>query len=109
MKPPQFITTVILSLVALILVIILIFMGQANETQGQKNQDLQAQLQKQQELINKGSMSQQIGVNMLKDIASASVKDPKLKDLLSRNGYTVTVNPTSSPSPASTPASSPTP
>lgn len=100
MKPPQFIAAVILSLIPLILVINLIFMGQ-------KNQSLQAQLQGQQEDINKGSMSQQIGVNLLKEIAQASIKDDKLKDVLTKSGYTVTVNATASPSPApSAPATS---
>jgi predicted Holliday junction resolvase-like endonuclease len=98
MKPPQFIVTVILSLVPLILVINLIVMGQ-------KNQSLQNQLQAQQEAINKGSMTQQIGVNLLKEIAAASIKDEKLKDVLAKSGYTVTVNasPSPSPSPAATP------
>jgi predicted Holliday junction resolvase-like endonuclease len=97
MKPPQFIVAVILSLVPLILVINLIFIGQ-------KNQSLQAQLQTQQEEINKGSMTQQIGVNILKEIAAASVKDEKLKEVLNKNGYSVSVNsPSPSPSPAATP------
>jgi len=91
MKTPQFIVTVILSLVALVLVINLIFMGQ-------KNLSLQTTAQSQQEEINKGSMSQQIGVNLLKEIAGASIKDQKLKDVLNKNGYSVTVN--ASPSPA---------
>jgi signal transduction histidine kinase len=99
MKPPQFIVTVILALIPLVLVINLIFMGQ-------KNQSLQNTLQQQQVDINKGSMSQQIGVNLLKDIAQASVKDDKLSAVLADNGYHVTVN--ASPSPAST-SSSPAP
>ena len=98
MKPPQFIVAVILSLVPLILVINLIFMGQ-------KNQSLQANLQGQQEAINKGSMTQQIGVNLLKEIAAASVKDDKLKDVLSKSGYSVTVN--ASPAPAASPSATP--
>ena len=93
MKPPQFIVAVILSVIPLILVINLIVMGQ-------KNQTLQAQMQAQQEQINKGSMIQQIGVNILKEIAAASVKDDKLKDVLTKNGYSVTVN--ASPTPAAT-------
>jgi predicted Holliday junction resolvase-like endonuclease len=93
MKPPQFIVAVILSLLPLILVINLIFMGQ-------KNTSLQAQLQSQQEEINKGSMTQQIGVNILKEIAAASVKDDKLKDVLTKSGYSVTVNASPSPAPA---------
>ncbi len=97
MKAPQFIASVILALVPLILVINLIFIGQ-------KNQSLQAQLRAQQEQINKGSMAQQIGVNILKEIAAGSVKDEKLKDVLNKNGYSVTVNtPTPAPRPSATP------
>jgi predicted Holliday junction resolvase-like endonuclease len=99
MKPPQFIVAVILSLIPLILTINLIFMGQ-------KNQSLEAQLQAQQEQINTGSRIQQVGLNVLKDIAAASVKDDKLKDVLSKNGYSVSVN---SPSPSPAPATSTTP
>jgi Na+-transporting NADH:ubiquinone oxidoreductase subunit NqrC len=97
MKPPQFVVAVVLSLVPLVLVITLIFMGQ-------KNQTLQAQLQTQQEAINQGSMSQQIGTNLLKEIAQASVKDDKLKDVLTRAGFSVSVN--ASPTPASSRSSS---
>jgi len=95
MKPPLFIAAVITAVIPLILVISLIFMGQSN-------QKLQTQLQQQQEDINKGSMSQQIGVNLLKEIAAASVKDVKLKDVLAKSGYTVTVN--ASPTPSASPA-----
>ena len=96
MKLPQFVVAVVLSLIPLILVINLIFMGQ-------KNQSLQVQLQGQQEEINKGSMAQQVGVNILKEVAAASVKDEALKDVLTKSGYTVTVNASPSPSPAATP------
>jgi hypothetical protein len=106
MKAPQFIASVILALVPLVLVINLISIGQ-------QNQNLQAQLQSQQEMINKGSMAQQIGVNILKDVAAASVRDPNLKEVLSKNGYSVTVNPppgtatAPSASPAATPQATP--
>ena len=101
MKPPLFITAVILSLIPLILVINLIFMGQ-------KNTALQTQAQMQQEEINKGSMIQQVGVNILKEVAAGSVKDDKLKEVLNKSGYSLTpTNP--SPSPAASPAASATP
>jgi predicted Holliday junction resolvase-like endonuclease len=93
MKPPLFIVAVILSVVPLILVINLIFLGQ-------QNQSLQAKLQAQQEEINKGSMTQQIGVNILKEIAAGSIKDEKLKEVLNKSGYNVTVNASPSPSPS---------
>jgi predicted Holliday junction resolvase-like endonuclease len=93
MKPPQFIVAVILSFLPLILVVNIIVMGQ-------KNQTLQAQLQSQQEEINKGNMTQQIGVNLLKEIAAASVKDDALKDVLSKSGSSVSVNASPTPTPA---------
>ena len=95
MKLPQFIVTVILSLVALILVINLIFMGN-------NNQKLQANLQQEQQEINRGSMSQQIGTKMLQDIAQASLKDEALKDVLAKSGYSVNYTPAASPAPAAT-------
>jgi predicted Holliday junction resolvase-like endonuclease len=101
MKPPFFITAVVLSLIVLVLVINLILMGQ-------KNQSLQVQMQAQQEEINKGSMSQQIGTNLLKEIAQASLKDEKLKDVLTKSGYTINIAPNTSPAPSSA-TSSPTP
>jgi hypothetical protein len=69
---------------------------------GQKNASLQGQAQAQQEQINKGSMAQQVGGNILKEIAVASVKDPVLEDVLTKNGYSVKAN--SSPTPSSSPA-----
>jgi len=102
MKAPQFVITVILSLVPLVLVINLIFMGE-------KNQDLQTQLQAAQADINKGSMSQQVGGNLLKEIAQASVKDDKLKEVLAQSGFKVNISPSASPapSPEASPAASP--
>ena len=102
MKPPFFITAVVLSLIVLVLVINLILMGQ-------KNQSLQVQMQAQQEEINKGSMSQQIGTNLLKEIAQASLKDEKLKDVLTKSGYTINVAPNTSPAPSPAATSSHTP
>jgi predicted Holliday junction resolvase-like endonuclease len=96
MKPPLFIASVILALIPLILTINLIFMGQ-------KNQSLQAELQSQQVEINRGQMSHDIGVNILKEVGQASIKDSKLKDMLNRLGYSVQM---SSPSPAPGAASS---
>ena len=92
MKPVQFYITVALAAVCLILSIIVIAMGQST-------QHLQAQAQDQQNEINRGNMSQQIGTKILQDMASVSVKNDKMKDVLSRNGYNVTVNPATSPSP----------
>ena len=50
----------------------------------------QTAVQSQQELINQGTvLTQQIGPNLLHDIANASMKNAKMKDLLAKHGYTV--------------------
>jgi len=98
MKPIPFIVAVIFSIAPLILVVNLIFMGQ-------KNTALAAQVQSQQQEISKGSTMQQIGVSLLKEIAAASIKDEKLKEVLAKSGYQVNVN--ASPSPAAAPAGMP--
>jgi len=67
------------------------------ERQEQGNQALrkellqrQAAVQAQQEQINQGTViAQQIGPNLLHDIAEASAKNEKLRQLLAKHGYTV--------------------
>ena len=100
MKPPQFAVTVALSVIPLILVIYLI-------VKGPQNQSLQAQVQTQQEEINKGSMAQQIGTSLLKDIGQASLKDDKLKEVLSENGFTIRNSASPTAPPTATPAKTP--
>ena len=90
MKPPQFIAATVLSVIVLILSIVLVVTGNTNSK-------LQTQLQAQQEDINKGSMSQQVGVNILKAIAQGSVKDDKLKEVLTKSGYTVNTGSNAAP------------
>ena len=92
----QFITTSLLGLLCLVLSIATIRSGKAN-------QKLQADLQAQQIEINKGTMSQQVGTNLVRDIAVAATKNTKLKDLLARNGFTLTENPAPSPAPSPKP------
>ena len=89
----QFLLTTLLSLVCLGLSIAVILSARTN-------QKLQAEIQGQQMEINKGTQSQQIGTNLVRDIAVAATKNDNLKDLLSRNGFTLTQNPSPAPSPA---------
>jgi hypothetical protein len=103
MKPPQFIITLILASICLVLSILVLLQGESGiSLQGavSKQQiELQTEVQKRQDEINRGTQSQQIGTNLLKDIAAASIdpntgatKNEKLKELLTKNGITVTVN-----------------
>ena len=102
MKPPQFIITLILASICLILSILVSWQGHSGTSLSldvQKKQlDIQTDVQKRQDEINRGGQSQQIGTNLLKDIATTAldnkgnVKNQKLKDLLEKNGITIKVN-----------------
>ena len=100
MKPPQFIPVVLLSLVTVILPFIIWSHLTNLIALNEKNMDLQNQMQAQQQEINKGSMAQQVGTNMLRDIGQASLKDDKLKDVLTKSGFSVNVAPAPGSSPA---------
>jgi hypothetical protein len=59
---------------------------------GLSNQNLQGQLQQQQLEISRGNLSQQVGTNLVREIATQSATDPALKDLLTRNGFVLNEN-----------------
>ena len=88
----QFLLATLLGLICLGLSIAVIVSARTN-------QKLQTEIQVQQIEINKGTQSQQIGTNLVRDIAVAATKNDQLKDLLSRNGFTLTPNPSPAPSP----------
>lgn len=90
MKAPQFYLTSALGALCLILTITTVILGKGN------NALMQTQ-QQQQEEINRGNMSQQIGQNLLKDMAEVSLRNEKIKNVLARNGYTVNVAPAPTP------------
>ena len=89
----QFVLTTILALICVGLSVAAIISARTN-------QKLQAEIQAQQIEINRGTQSQQIGSNLVRDIAVAATKNDKLKDLLARNGFTLTANPNPTASPA---------
>ena len=93
MKPPQFYITVALSAACLVMSVAVIWSNQTN-------QRLQLELQREQDTINQGQATLQVGQNLLKDLAEISMKDDKIKQVLARNGYTVNVNASPSPSPS---------
>jgi signal transduction histidine kinase len=64
-----------------------------------QNQKLQAQVQAQQIVINKGTLSKQIGVNLLREMAATAQTDEKMKQLLRDNGYNLSPQPAGSPTP----------
>ncbi|MEI6561499.1 MAG: hypothetical protein WCO68_05365 [Verrucomicrobiota bacterium] len=87
MKSLHYYTTLALGAVCLLLSVTTIVLGRSNNS-------LQLQQQQQQAEINKGSTSLQIGQTLLRDIAELSLKNDKLKQLLSRRGLTVNPAPT---------------
>ena len=63
-----------------------------------QNQKLQGDVQAQQMTINKGALSQQIGTNLLREMAATAQNDSKMKQLLQDNGYNLLAN-SASPTP----------
>lgn len=92
MKRWQFFLLLIVGLACLCLSLVTIVFAR-------QNQKLQAEVQAQQAIINKGALSQQIGTNLLREMGTAAQTDDKMKDLLKENGYNFSVNPMSSGTP----------
>ncbi len=61
-----------------------------------QNRKLQEAVQAQQAIINKGALSQQIGTNLLREMAAAAQTDEKMRQLLQDSGY----NPLATPAAA---------
>ncbi|HEX4667446.1 MAG TPA: hypothetical protein VH207_12680 [Chthoniobacterales bacterium] len=64
-----------------------------------ENRKLQEAVQAQQAVINKGALSQQIGANLVREMAAAAQSDDKMRQLLQENGFNVTPKAETSPSP----------
>ncbi|MCX6997799.1 MAG: hypothetical protein NTV49_12105 [Kiritimatiellaeota bacterium] len=65
---------------------------------GQTAQQLQMQLQQKQNEINSGLLGQtgqKLGSSILSDMANLALSDQRMRKLLTDNGYTINVNPTS--------------
>jgi len=95
MRSLHFYISTALAAICFVLSVWIIFAGSANEKLQQDLTKLQQDLQKQQEQINAGNViSQQIGPGILRDMATVSVEDKEMKDLLAKHGYTVNVQAT---------------
>ena len=93
-------TSVAASALSLVLSVVLFAVGLSNQglqTEVQKKQD---ELRKQQAEIEKGAqIARNVGPNLLQDMAKASVKNEKMRELLKKNGYDLKMP--ASPAPAS--------
>lgn len=86
----SFYTSVAASGLSLLLSIIIFAVGNSNQNLQAEVQKQQLELQKQQEQINTGNqISQQVGPNLLRDMAVVSLKNDKMKALLGKHGYNV--------------------
>lgn len=92
--------SVVATALSVVLAVILLWVGNVNQGLQADIQKQQQDLQKQQEQINTGnSISQQVGPNLLRDMAVASLKNEKMKALLGKHGYNVQAQ--ASPAPGS--------
>ncbi len=64
-----------------------------------ENRKLQEVVQAQQAIINKGALSQQIGANLLREMATVAQNDEKIRQLLRESGYNLSNPPPAAPSP----------
>ena len=58
-----------------------------------QNRKLQEAVQAQQAIINRGALSQQIGANLLRELATIAPTDEKMRELLNASGYNSSVTP----------------
>ena len=99
MKIPFYIS-VGASALCLILSIVVFAVGLSNQTLQDEVQKQQQAFQAQQaEIDNAGRISQTFEQGVLKDMANASLKNEKMKALLSKYGYNVQVAPGNTPAP----------
>ena len=98
MRSLQFYLCTALAAICLILSIWIVIAGGNNQKLQTELSKQQQTLQTQQEQINAGNViSQQVGPNILRDMAMVSVEDKDMKDLLAKHGYTVNVQATPAP------------
>jgi hypothetical protein len=87
MKPSYYYTSLALSALCAILSLSVLILGSSTRHLQSDVQKLQAQYQNQQEQINAGvTISQQVGPNLLKDMASVT-DDAAMKAVLAKHGY----------------------
>ena len=78
--------------IALILGFICLGLAGFGIVTGRSNQLLQTEVQQQQLEISKGNLTQQVGTNLVREIAAKASANENLKNLLIRNGFTFSEN-----------------
>jgi signal transduction histidine kinase len=64
-----------------------------------QNRKLQEVVKAQQAIINKGALGQQIGANLLREMAAVAQTDEKMRELLQAKGYNLSATPTAALAP----------
>ncbi len=82
MKRWQFSVLLTLGIVCLCLSLVTIVFAR-------ENRKLQESVQAQQAIINKGTLSQQIGTNLLREMAAVAQNNEKMRTLLQENGFSL--------------------
>jgi Na+-transporting NADH:ubiquinone oxidoreductase subunit NqrC len=85
MKSTHYIIVLLLSVVCVVLSVSLVLTFRVN-------QKMQAQLQSNQQLLNSGILGpqgQQIGNNLLQDMANSATRNPDMRKLLAKYGYQI--------------------
>ncbi|MEO7167406.1 MAG: hypothetical protein ABI016_10255 [Chthoniobacterales bacterium] len=67
-----------------------------------ENRKLQESVQTQQAIINKGTLSQQLGANLVREMAAVAQNNEKMRILLQENGFKLSA--AASPATAASPA-----
>ena len=90
--------SLVASALSVVLAIVLLWIGNVNQGLQLEVQKQQQDLQAQQQVIEKGNaISQQVGPNILRDMAVSSLKNDKMKALLAKHGYNVQQQATPAP------------
>jgi len=92
MKPWQFTLLLVIGIACICLSLVTIVFAR-------QNRKLQEAVQAQQSIINKGSLSQQIGTNLLREMGAVAQTDEKMRQLLKDNGFNLNPAPAASPNP----------
>ncbi len=90
MRPWQFILLLVIGIACVCLSLVTIVFAR-------QNRQLQEALQAQQALINKGALSQQVGNNLLREMATLARTDEKMHELLQGHGFNLSASPTPRP------------
>ena len=90
MRPWQFMLLLVIGIACLCLSLVTIVFAR-------QNRQLQDALQAQQAMINKGALSQQVGNNLLREMAVVAQTDEQMRKLLQGNGFNLSASPTPNP------------